>query len=57
MRIKLNGLNVVAGEPGADHHDRQTPEAGGAPKAHEGNATTPESETGDLKVDPGVFTV
>lgn len=42
------------GEPGADHHDRQTPEAGGAPKAHEGNATTPESETGDLKVDPEI---
>lgn len=48
---------LVAGEPGADHGDGRPPEAGGAPKAHAGNAPTPETEAGDLKADPGGLTV
>lgn len=56
LKMKWNGLNI-AGDPGADHGDGQTPEAGGALKAPAGNTLSPETETGDLQADPGGLTV
>lgn len=40
------------GEPGAGQGAGQAPEAEGAPKAHAGDAPTPETEAGDLQADP-----
>lgn len=45
---------VVPDDPGAGQGDSRTPEAGGAPKAHAGNPSTPETETGDPEADPGI---
>lgn len=39
------------GDPGADHGDGQTPEAGGALKAPAGSTLNPETEAGDLQAD------
>lgn len=58
MRIKRKSANyLIAGDPGADPDDGQTPETGGAQKAHAENAPTPETKAGGLQADPGGLTV
>ena len=48
---------LSTGELEADQGVDQAREAGGAPKAHAGDAPALETEAGDHKADPGGFTV